>query len=248
MKIFQPIKFKIDNPYVYMTQLRARIIASICAGFCIVAFAFSFFSALQLKMHSEIPFWVWHAVSPAFSKVAFDTPRYMTLNAVYDKFIDGTIVGTSYSINGSLDDFLKSKSSLDRSTRIFPSPDDKGIVVFTELAFRIFGLKIEGVLFLYYVVLGFSGLIFAIAYRKNPYALLTLAGFYACHCLMLPMIKYDLELNGITALRCFPILGMVALLHCILFFPQRKVTSIDLVLITLQIVLIVIIIFAVRVA
>ena len=101
MKIFQPIKFKIDNPYVYMTQLRARIIASICAGFCIVAFAFSFFSALQLKMHSEIPFWVWHAVSPAFSKVAFDTPRYMTLNAVYDKFIDFYFYGdfSDYYIN-----------------------------------------------------------------------------------------------------------------------------------------------------
>ena len=243
MKLFQFDKFKRHNPDSSLMQLRVRITSSICAGFCLVAFAFSFFSALQLKMHSEIPFWVWHAVSPAFSKVVFDAPRYKTLNSVYDKFIDGTIVGTSYSINGSLDDFLKSKSSLDTSARIFPSPDDKGIVIFTELAFRIFGLKIEGVLFLYYMVLGFSGLIFTFAYRRNPYALLVLAGFYACHCLMLPMIKYDLELNGITALRCFPILGMVALLHCILFFFQRKVTRIDLALISLQIALIVFIIF-----
>ena len=183
------MKTVIDNQSVSL--LKSKVINYICAGFCVVGFSFSLFSALQLKMHSEIPFWVWHAVSPAFSKVAFDTPRYMTLNTVYDKFIDGTIVGTSYSIDGSLAEFIKSKSTMDPSLRIFPSPDDKGIVIFTEIAFRIFGFKIEGVLFLYYIALAFSGLILAIAYRKNAFALLALAGFYVCHCFMLPMINYD---------------------------------------------------------
>ena len=227
----------------YLNFPKIKLINYICSGLCVVAFAFSFFNALQLKMQSEVSYWVWHAVSPAFSKVALDAPRYMTSNVVYEKFMNGSIVATSYSINGSLEEFSKSKNSLNNSFRIFPSADDKGIVIFTEIAFRLFGLKIEGVLYLYYLVLGFSGIIFAYAYRNSPFALMALAGFYIAHCLMLPMIKYNVQFGGITALRCFPILSMVALLHCILFFFQRKVSYLDLLMASIQMGLIVFIIF-----
>jgi len=222
---------------------KKKFINYICGCFCVIAFAFSFFNALQLKMQSEVSHWVWHAVSPAFSKVALDAPRYMTSENVYEKFMNGTIVATSYSINESLEELAKTKNLQNNSFQIFPSQDDKGIVIFTEIAFRLFGLKIEGVLYLYYLVLGFSGIIFAYAYRSSPFALLALAGFYIAHCLMLPMIKYDVQLGGITALRCFPMLSMAALLHCILFFFQRKVSYQDLLLASIQIGLIVFIIF-----
>lgn len=222
---------------------KTKLINCICGSFCVIAFTFSFFNALQLKMQSEVSHWVWHAVSPAFSRIALDAPRYMTSDVVYEKFMNGTIVANSYSINGSLEEFAKSKNSLNKAFQIFPSQDDKGIVVFTEIAFRFFGFKIEGVLYLYYLALGFSGLIFAYAYRNNPFALVALAGFYISHCLMLPMIKYDGQLGGITALRCFPMLSMVALLHCILFFFQRKVSYLDLLIALIQMGLIVFIIF-----
>lgn len=223
--------------------LRLNLINLICIGLCVVGFTFSFFNALQLRMQSEVSHWVWHAVSPAFSKVVLDVPRYMTSDVVYEKFMNGSVVATSYSINGSLEEFTRSKNSLNKAFKIFPSQDDKGIVVFTEIAFRLFGLKIEGVLYLYYLVLGFSGFIFAYAYRNNPFALLALAGLYIAHSLMLPMIKYDVQLGGITALRCFPMLSMVALLHCILFFFQRKVSYLDLLMASIQMALIVFVIF-----
>jgi len=209
----------------------------------ITTFFISFNAALKLKMDTEPPYWVWAAVPPAFSNVAFGTRRFMTLDFVYKKFNDGSVSTNSYQINSAMNELKDVKINANNIELTFPGGDDKGIILLTEIAFKLFGLKVEGVLYVYYLVLGFAGVLFIWAYRNNPYALLLLATFYLCHRLILPMIKYDGQLTGVTALRCIPLLALIPLMHCLLFFFEKSIGYKKLFLAIIQIGLIILVIF-----
>ena len=208
----------------------------------ITTFFISFNAALKLKMDTEPPYWVWAAVPPAFSNVAFGTRRFMTLDFIHIKFNDGTINTSAATINKGMAELKNVKKTSEMKELTMPG-EDKGIVILIELAFKLFGFKVEGVLYIYYLILGFAGIIFAFAYRHNPYALLLLATFYFCHRLILPMIKYDGQLAGVLALRCIPLLALIPLLHCILFFFEKKIRLLQFVLAFFQIGLLTFIIF-----
>jgi hypothetical protein len=233
----------LDLDWLRSDGLQRNVLAILCLSLAALAFLVSLNAALRLKMHSEIPIWVASAIPPALSRVAYGHDRhYMSLNFVHDSFY-GQLKGYEAShVNSVIGNILADNPvAVDRSDRIL-SGDDKGIVLVTELAFRLFGYKVQGVLYLYYLILGISAALFAYAYRRNPFALLLLAAFLLVHRMILPMIKYDGQLGAITALRCMPVLAMIACMHCLLFVFESKVDIRKLVLVVLQMAIIVFVI------
>ena len=95
--------------------------------------------------------------------------------------------------------------------------DDKGIVDFVFIAFKIFGSKTESILLLYFLILAISCGIFVKAfYRSLPHMFL-LASILTLLYMVMPSIKYNPQLTSLMALRVFSILSIIASLHCVSF-------------------------------
>jgi hypothetical protein len=235
--------FAADLDWLRSDKLQTNVLMYLCLAAVVVTFLLSLSAALRLKMHTEVPYWVAGAVPPALSKVAYGHERnYMSLNFVHESFNQQLKGFQAADINKAIANILAAHPvAPDRSDRVLSS-DDKGIVTFTELSFRLFGYRIEGVFYLYYIFLGISAALFAWAYRRNPYALLLLAAFLLIHRMILPMIKYDGQLGGITALRCMPVLAMIACMHCLMFLFESRTTPWKLVAVALQVAVIVFVI------
>jgi hypothetical protein len=232
----------VDLDWIQSERLQRKVLTSICLALVLLAFVVSFGAALRLKMHSEVPVWVYAAVPPALSRVEYGHDRYLSLNFVHDAYYAALKSSYAKDVNKAIEAVVTQyKEAPERSDRILSS-DDKGIVVLTEISFRIFGYRIEGVLYLYYIILGLSAALFAYSYRRNPHALLLLASFLLLHRLILPMIKYDAQLGGITALRCMPVLAMIACMHGILFLFETRIDGKKIAALVLQIALVVFVI------
>lgn len=226
----------VDLDWLRSERLQRNTLAGICLALVLLAFALSLGTALRLKMHTEPPYWVYAAIPPALSHVEYGHERYKSLNFVHDIYFGQLTSNYARDINRIVADILaKHPVATDRGDRIVNQADDKGIVVLTEIAFRLFGYKVEGVLYLYYIILGVSVVLFVYSYRRNPHALLLLAAFLLLHRMILPMIKYDAQLGGITALRCMPVLAMIACMHCILYFFESRVDGKKIAALILQI-------------
>lgn len=235
--------FTADLDWLRSDRLQTKVLTYLCLSMAVIAFLLSLTAALRLKMHTEVPYWIAGAVPPALSKVAYGHNRnYMSLNFVHDSFNQQLKGFQASDINKVMANILAEHPvAVDRSDRVLSS-DDKGIVTLTEISFRLFGYKIEGVFYMYYIILGLSAALFAWAYRRNPYALLLLAAFLLIHRMILPMIKYDGQLGGITALRCIPVLAMIAFMHCLMFLFETKTSIWRLVAVALQVAIIVFVI------
>lgn len=218
-------------------------LTAVCVALVAAMFFLSLAAAVRLKMHADASYWVYSAVPPALSRVAYGHDRhYMSLNFVHDEFNGLFKSSESSHVNEVIARVLaKYPVAPDQSDRVL-SGDDKGIVLMTEIAFRLFGYKVQGVLYLYYIILGLAAACFAYSYRRNPFALLLLAAFLLLHSMILPMIKYDRQLTSVTALRCMPVLAMISCMHCVLFFFESKVDFRRLFAVVVQVAIIVFVI------
>lgn len=232
-----------DTTWMYSDRIRRRLVLGTCFALILLTFLLSFGTALRLKMHSIAPYWVYTAVPAALSNVAYGHDRnYMALNFVNDTYYSRLKSSYAKDVNRAIAAVLAEYPIAPEYSDQMLSSDDKGIVVLTEIAFRVFGYKIEGVLYMYYVILGMSAALFAYSFRRNPYALLMLAAFLLLHRMILPMINYDAQLGGVTALRCMPVLAMIACLHGIMFAFESKVDTKKIAAVVLQILIIVLVI------
>lgn len=233
----------VDLDWLGSDRLQTKVLTILCLFLVVLTFLVSFGTALRLKMHSEVPIWVVSAVPPALSRVAYGHERsYMSLNFVHDSFFQQVKGNDAKSINGAIANILAATPvATDKSDRIL-SGDDKGIVVVTEMAFRLFGYKVQGVLYIYYIILALSAALFAYSFRANPYALLLLAAFLLLHSMILPMIKYNGQLTSILALRCMPVLAMIACMHCLMFLFEPEANRKALIAVVLQVAIIVFVI------
>jgi hypothetical protein len=230
----------VDLDWLQSERLHRNVLTGICLALVLLAFAVSLGAALRLKMHSEVPYWVYAAVPPALSRVEYGHDRYMSLNFVNDTYYAALKSSYAKDVNSAIATVLDTHLVVpDYKSQIVNQADDKGIVVLTEISFRVFGYRIEGVLYMYYIILGLSAALFAFSYRRNPHALLLLASFLFLHRLIMPMIKYDGQLGGITALRCMPVLAMIACMHSILFLFESRVDGKKIAVLILQVALMV---------
>jgi hypothetical protein len=174
-----------------------------------------------LGMPSRPPVWVVDAVPAAVSEVVYGREKpYTSLAVVTDQY--ATLLGATPSPDGPTVDRAIARiaaldpSTVDRSYRLL-GVDDKGIVDFVALAFRLFGLQVAGVFWLYVVVLGLSCGLFTLAWFDRPTYLAALAGLLTAYFLIMPTLAFNPQVTSILALRVFPALSMVACLHGLLF-------------------------------
>ncbi|MEH2483547.1 hypothetical protein V1282_006904 [Nitrobacteraceae bacterium AZCC 2146] len=226
-----------------------RMMRAWLPGVCILLAAMAFWlnivDARRLKMDTEPPVWVVDAVPPALSKLAFHHIRnYTSLTVVYDRFYAGIKEDrTAVGIDRTVASLVKEAPAIsDRSDRLLGN-DDKGIVDLTMFAFRLMGYKVENVLYMYYAVFGVSALLFVVSYIRNVAALLWLVAFFLMCDALLPMIKFNGQLGAVTSLRCMPILGMVACMHCLLYQWKIKVNVCSMICAVAQVAIIVFVIY-----
>jgi hypothetical protein len=192
--------------------------------FCIVLIGITFGMNVQrakdLKMHKNPPIWVIDAIPPALSQILFNHDKnYTSLNIVSDIFYmnSGNAPRGAEAINKLINEIAKLDSTQINRGYSLLGPDDKGIIDFVKIAFRLFGLQVESVFYLYFFILFISSLLFIIDFYNRPSHLFLLFSFLLLHFLVLPSLAFNPQLGSMLALRAISILSLIACLHCLLF-------------------------------
>ena len=105
--------------------------------------------------------------------------------------------------------------------------DDKGIVDFVEVSFLLFGPHVESLTYLYLLLLAGSVLLYVLAFAGSPGRLFIVTAYLGALYLLIPSIVHNPQLGSLLALRAFPLLSMVATLHCVLaaLFPGSRFSA-----------------------
>jgi hypothetical protein len=210
----------------------------------LAAFGLAATRAVELDFHNRVPFWVLDAIPPAISELYYgNQKRYTSFESVQRRFFNRVDreSSTARTVNAAMRRLEETNNEDPGTAILLMGPDDKGIVDLTELSFRLFGLRLESVITLYFAILLASCLLYILAFRRSPSALLLLASFLAMLYLIMPMVAFNPQLRSLLALRAFPILAMVACLHCLLFMAsslRERVIVLQIVLVAAQALLI----------
>ena len=213
-----------------------RLLCSASFFLLLVLFAANVIRAHTLGMDRTPPLWVVLAIPPALSDLVFrNRDGYTSLKTVNDAFYaslqgkrDGPLVERAIREVIALNlDAVSSPTELIMD-------DDKGIVDLVKISFRLFGYSIASPLHLYFVLLFFSALIFAMTFN-TPFLHAVLAGFLVAHYLFLPTVFYHPQLQSVLALRFLPVLSMIACLHCLLFATRSTFAVLPLTALALQV-------------
>jgi hypothetical protein len=210
-----------------------------------LAFGATVLRAHSLGVDTHPPGWVVDAVPPALSQVVFGWDRhYTSLGVVSDTFREATSKQPMDAAH--IDAAIARVQAIDRRVvgdqyELLGS-DDKGIVDFVVVSFVMFGLHVERTLYLYFVVLGVSTGLFAVAFIRLPAYLLLVASFHVMLFLLLPAVAFNPQLGSPLALRAMPLLAMVACLHCILYLLRPAGTRWQLGFVVAQIALLTIVV------
>ena len=164
--------------------------------------------------------------------------RYTSLVTVHNAFTEGM-----RTFPGGVEAAMAEVATLDPDAvdteyRLL-GPDDKGIVDFVEAAFWIFGLKVQGITWLYLLVMLASVSALVIATGGSRAVMVWLVGFLLAHALLMPMIRLNSQLGSYLALRAIPVISMIACFHLLVFILRPSTRPLDLLLLALQALLIV---------
>jgi hypothetical protein len=117
--------------------------------------------------------------------------------------------------------------------------DDKGIVDFIKIAFRLFGYSDEKIIYLYFALLFGSVLLLVLSFRESLFPQVIASAFLVAHYLILPTVYYHMQLQSVLALRFLPVLSMLACLHCLFFIQRPSLTWSGLVALVAQVALLI---------
>ena len=228
-----------------------RLLCSASFFILVVLFAANVIRAHTLGMGHYPPMWVVDAIPPALSDLAFgNRDGYTSLKAVHDVFYtslqsnnpnllrDGTMVDRAIREVMALN-----PNAVPLQTQLLATQDDKGIVDLVKISFKLFGYKAASPLYLYFVLLFLSAVIFAVTFN-TAFFHTVLAAFLAAHYLLLPTVFYHMQLQSIVVPRFLPVLSMVACLHCIVFATRNLFTVRELMALALQVGLMIFVIYA----
>src|SRR5665213_2703379 len=111
-----------------------------------------------------------------------------------------------------------------------------GWVDFFYLSFKIFGLHVASLFYLYYLLLGISTILFCIAFARSPPALFVLAMFWIGHYLTAGYIAgLGSDVLSVTNSRFFSAPAVLPALHVLLAIGRRDLPSpLSLCLVTAQ--------------
>jgi hypothetical protein len=207
-----------------------------------VVYGLIIYRVQSLEMDIRSAPWVIEAVPAALSDVVFGhRVRYTTLTIVDGAYWEG--LKTTARTADDIDAVMAQIEALDRSRigseyKLLGS-DDKGIVDFVALAFRLFGLHFRGITWLYFLLQGGSCLLLVVGSRRHPAIIGLLVVLLLGQYMLLPMIRFNPQLGSLLALRAMPVLSLVACLHAIYFALQPSTRPIDIILVLAQVGLIV---------
>src|SRR4051812_10244965 len=206
----------------------------------VAAFGLAAARAVELEFQNRVPFWVVDAIPPAISELYYGhQKRYTSLESVQRRFFNRVDrdSSTARTINAAMRRLEETNNEDPGTAFLLMGPDDKGIEDLVELSFRLFGLRLESIITLYFAILAVSCLLYIAAFWRSPSALLLLATFLVMLYLVMPMIAFNPQLRSLLALRAFPILAMVACLHCLVFMAfslHQRATIFGVVLVAVQ--------------
>lgn len=196
-----------------------------------VALLLNVFRSVEFGVIRNAPVWVLHAVPAALTQMFVKSvPRYTYSKRVHDAYFVSPweAPGTRADVNRAISKIAALDQSTTDSSYLLLGNDDKGIVDFIEASFRIFALRIESVALLYYSVLFLSTLLFVWRYWRRPMAMATVACLLFSMYQFLPLIVFNQQLTSPLALRCMPVLSLIACLHCALFCwrPEKSIAAV----------------------
>jgi hypothetical protein len=98
--------------------------------------------------------------------------------------------------------------------------NELGLVDFTYLAFKLYGISINALVLFYFTLLAVSVLLFFTTFRRSPFCLMLLMLYLAAHYFALDYAQTRVIL-AIQNSRCFPVLGLLPALHLLLLAVMR---------------------------
>lgn len=118
--------------------------------------------------------------------------------------------------------------------------EDLGYVDFIKYAFRLFGLKIEAIYYLFFAILGLSALAFLITFRSNPVALTVLFANVFAFLIEVHVSLFDLGMPTFTGFRHGSAIGLVPMWHFIfLIITRARLSVINVALAIFQLVVLI---------
>jgi hypothetical protein len=201
-------------------------------------FAANIVRVRSLQMDEHVPIWVYDAIPPALSDLAFRAHGgYASLRAVSEGFYHamGGQMHESKIVGLAINQVLQMDQKTMSTETILLGGDDKGIVDFVKISFSLFGYDPAKIIYLYFIFLGVSLCAFLWSFQTDPWSQAIVGAFLTSHYLILPMVAYHPQLQAVTALRFLPVLSLVACLHCLFFVRRPLVTPVGIVTLLMQV-------------
>ncbi len=110
-------------------------------------------------------------------------------------------------------------------------PHEKGLALFYELSMAVFGIKLSSLFYGFMLVFAVTVGLFAVAFYRDRLVLATLVAACSAMYLIVPVVQ-DLapDINTIHGSRYLPLLGIVPVLHLLMFFERGTIRFMQIVI------------------
>jgi hypothetical protein len=123
--------------------------------------------------------------------------------------------------NRALEEALYAPLDVSKKTIILPG-NDLGAVDFTFIAFRLFGVKISSLYYLYFLLLAASAAAFAVQFWRSRFMILLLNFYLALHLLIMEWAQeVGPAVGSVSNSRTFTLLGFLPALHMTALLVSR---------------------------
>jgi hypothetical protein len=235
---YQIREYKIMNLF---RQILLIMIAAILVGE-------SYLTTLHLGMDHSLPRHSYArakmSIGISISKLTYGANGYVLYKDVINSLIDNGFNDDQITKTGQINHAINETKLLHISgENITIQPDwgdDKGYSDFTTLAFSLFGLNIEALLDLYFLIFIISILLFVINFVKDSQALFILIVFLVAQLLVINILPNTQVTSVVHDSRFLPVISFVAMIHWLISIarPFRK-TALDVVLLIGQLVILI---------
>ncbi len=225
--------------YFFIKLKKIILMSGCCIALIVFVFALNIYRSIELEMDIKPSMWSINAIPFALSKLVFNEERYTSNKLVAETFFHGR---NTVSNNKGIDDALALDKSQLSENLVLWDAEDKGIIDYVSGAFYTFGFKAERIIYFYYLILFLSCSAFVMANYFFPSRLIILLQFLVLLFLVQPMVSFNPQLTSLVAPRSFPVLAIIASLHCMFFAlnPNKKLLHLLLLGIQVSVVIFVI--------
>jgi len=181
----------------------------------------TFFRGTRLGMVTAITTrHAFYSIPCAISRLYFDTGRYVILGDVAEVFMTAHPNISNETLRQSL--FLKPR--LDR-VMLFPA-DDKGDADFVALSFLIFGLNVEALYYMWFLMFVVPIAVFVAVYWRDEFRLATLCVLLLAVEVGFSALPLTTELFSIHNPRSFGIVSLASVLHlCFAMIDRQRASA-----------------------